>query len=75
VKQHLPTLLNRREAPICVRGHVRPFRREPPVRLTPHDCQRRKTAKLLKLSLTCDPWRVTVQDDPDNSPQGVEAAF
>jgi hypothetical protein len=29
----------------------------------------------LELLLTCAMWRVTLRDDSDNSPQGLEAAF
>jgi len=32
-----------------------------------------KEAKLLKLFLTCATWRVTLRDDPHNTPQGLEA--
>ncbi len=70
-----PTQVESARASIFARGHVRLFRRRPPVRLTPHGCQRRKTAKLLELFLTCATWRDTSRDDTDNSPQGPETAF
>jgi hypothetical protein len=47
----LPPLVESARAPICARGHVRLFIRGPPVRLTPHGCQRREKGQAAKIVL------------------------